>query len=66
MILRLGDEGYDLTISKEFINVTANKPAGLFYAIQTVTQLLPAKVEFVNTSKGPWELPACTIRDYPA
>jgi len=62
----LGDEGYDLTISKEFIKVTANKPAGLFYAIQTVTQLLPAKVELSTLQKGPWELPACTIRDYPA
>jgi hexosaminidase len=61
----LGDEGYALSISKEFIKVTANKPAGIFYAIQTIRQLLPAKVELSTPQQGPWEVPACTIRDYP-
>src|SRR3954454_17221753 len=29
----LGDEGYELSISKEYAKITANKSAGLFYAI---------------------------------
>ena len=51
---------------KSLIKVTANKPAGLFYATQTIRQLLPAKVELSTVQQGPWEIPACTIRDYPA
>jgi hexosaminidase len=62
----LGEEGYELSISKELIKVTANKPAGLFYATQTIRQLLPSKVELSTVQQGPWELPTCTIRDYPA
>jgi len=61
----LGDEGYELSISKEFTKVTANKPAGLFYAIQTIRQLLPARVESSTVQQGLWEIPACKIRDYP-
>jgi hexosaminidase len=62
----LGDEGYELSVSKDFIKVKANKPAGLFYAIQTIRQLLPSKVELSTAQQGPWQIPAVTIRDYPA
>ena len=41
----LGNEGYELTITKETVKLTANKPAGLFYGIQTIRQLLPAAIE---------------------
>ncbi|MGK2934366.1 MAG: family 20 glycosylhydrolase [Gemmatimonadaceae bacterium] len=41
----LGGEGYRLTISADRITASAARPAGLFYAIQTLRQLLPLEVE---------------------
>ena len=38
----LGDEGYALEITPKGISATAMKGAGLFYAVQTLRQLLPA------------------------
>ena len=62
---QLGDEGYQLTINSDAINLTANKPEGLFNGIQTIRQLFPAKIEMASRQQGPWEIPAGTIRDYP-
>jgi hexosaminidase len=62
----LGDEGYQLVIDEKSVRLTANKPAGLFYGVQTLRQLLPAKIEMVTLQEGPWELATGTIRDYPA
>lgn len=62
----LGDEGYQLKITGKLVSVTANKPAGLFHGIQTIRQILPAKVEKTSQQKGSWKLPAGIIRDYPA
>ncbi len=61
----LGDEGYELTITDKSVNLTANKPAGLFHGIQTIRQLLPPKVELSSVQKGPWKIATGTIRDYP-
>ena len=61
----LGNEGYELTITKELIKLTANKPAGLFYGVQTIRQLLPAKAELSTAQEGPWQIATGTIRDYP-
>ncbi|MDP2889954.1 MAG: beta-N-acetylhexosaminidase [Bacteroidota bacterium] len=61
----LGDEGYELTITGKSVNLKANKPAGLFYGVQTIRQLLPSKVELATTQKGPWKMATGTIRDYP-
>lgn len=61
----LGDEGYQLTITSEMIKLTANKAAGLFYGVQTIRQLLPARVESAGAQKGPWKIATGTIRDYP-
>lgn len=63
---QLGDEGYDLTITAEGISMSANTPAGLFYAIQSLRQLLPAKIEQQSKQEGPWLVATGTIRDYPA
>lgn len=62
----LGDEGYDLSISEETVVLKANKPAGIFYGVQTIRQLLPARVESGTAQEGPWKLATGTIRDYPA
>lgn len=61
----LGEEGYELTVTKSLLKISANKPAGLFYGVQTVRQLLPARVEMATLQEGPWEIPTGTIRDYP-
>lgn len=55
----LGTEGYKLTVTPANITISANNPAGLFYATQTFFQLLPAKK---NTS---WSVPVVTILDKP-
>lgn len=62
---QLGDEGYELNITNEMIKLTANKPAGLFHGIQTIRQLLPARVESTSSERGPWKIATGTIRDYP-
>lgn len=61
----LGEEGYELSITSELIKLTANQPAGLFYGIQTIRQLLPVRVESTSAEQGPWKISTGTIRDYP-
>jgi hexosaminidase len=61
----LGDEGYELTITEKLVSLKANKPAGIFYGIQTIRQLLPSKVELATEQKGPWKIATGTIRDFP-
>jgi len=41
--LPLGDEGYFLKVDKKGIVITASKPAGIFYGIQSLKQLLPVE-----------------------
>ena len=40
-----GDDGYRLTVATDRVTVAANHSAGLFYAVQTLKQLLPAFVQ---------------------
>lgn len=61
----LGDEGYEMNITVKGIIIRANRPAGIFYGIQTLRQLLPARIESTTTEDGPWEIATGTIRDYP-
>ncbi|RVU02048.1 beta-N-acetylhexosaminidase [Mucilaginibacter limnophilus] len=61
----LGDEGYTFTSTKRNIIITANKPQGLFYGIQTLMQLLPPSIEGHKFVKAKWKVPAVTIIDYP-
>jgi len=42
---RLGPEGYELSVSHDAIRISAPKVAGLFYAVQTLRQMLPAEIE---------------------
>jgi hexosaminidase len=60
-----GDEGYELNITKKLIVLSATNTAGLFRGIQTIRQLLPAKVEMDSKQAGPWEIATGTISDYP-
>ncbi|NPA37321.1 MAG: family 20 glycosylhydrolase [Chlorobi bacterium] len=62
----LGDEGYELEIDEEYITLTAYKPAGLFRGVQTLRQLLPARIESKELQQGPWEIATGKITDKPA
>jgi hexosaminidase len=61
----LGDEGYDLTIVRSGVVISANASAGLFHGIQTLRQLLPASIEAKRASPGPWRVIGGRIIDYP-
>ncbi len=62
----LGNEGYKLEVSANGVNIMANKPAGLFYGMQTLLQLMPKEIEEKNVVKNvSWKIPACNITDYP-
>jgi hexosaminidase len=62
----LGDEGYKLSATANAVVVSANKPAGLFYAVQTILQLLPKEIESkVPVKNFSWKIPAVEITDYP-
>jgi len=62
----LGSEGYSLDINEKGIQIKANGNTGLFYAWQTVMQLLPAGI-YSNTlqSNTSWTLPYVNIIDKP-
>lgn len=62
----LGKEGYRLTVAPAGVSVAANTPAGLFYGVQTLLQLLPKEIESKAAVKNiQWSIPAVTITDYP-
>ncbi|MES2417104.1 MAG: family 20 glycosylhydrolase [Bacteroidota bacterium] len=62
----LGNEGYRLTVGLKQVIISANKPAGLFYGVQTLVQLLPAAIESKEEVKGiKWAIPCVEITDYP-
>lgn len=61
----LGPEGYMITITPELVKVVANQPAGLFYAVQTIRQLLPPAIDSSSVQPGPWIMGTGTISDYP-
>jgi hexosaminidase len=61
----LGEEGYLLAVNPEGVRLAAYKPAGLFRGIQTIRQLLPARIESTTRQPGPWEMEGGSIRDLP-
>jgi hexosaminidase len=65
-LARLGDEGYRLVVTPTAISIRAFKPAGAFYAVQTLRQLLPPDIYRQAPIEGvSWRIPAVTIEDYP-
>ncbi|MEO7647996.1 MAG: family 20 glycosylhydrolase [Gemmatimonadaceae bacterium] len=60
----LGAEGYRLSITPQDVIASAPRPAGLFYAVQTLRQRLPAHVER-GSSRGRQALSATAIVDRP-
>jgi hexosaminidase len=52
-----GEEGYDLRIAPNRVTIAGGGRAGVFYAVQTLRQLLPLK--------APWRVPAGAVVDAP-
>ena len=61
----LGKEGYTLVSSANGVVITANEPAGLFYGMQTLLQILPKEIESKTTVNVAWTVPLVKITDYP-
>jgi len=61
----LGDEGYQLDIAATGVVVRAAAAAGLFAAVQTLRQLLPAAVDAGTPQRAEWVLPGGQIVDRP-
>ena len=64
-IAQIGKEGYTLISSPNGVVITANEPAGLFYGMQTLLQLLPKEVESKIAINMTWSIPYVKITDYP-
>jgi hexosaminidase len=62
---RLGTEGYELTADRRGVSLKARTPAGLFSGVQTLRQLLPARIESRTKQRGPWTVPAGKVVDHP-
>lgn len=60
-----GNEGYEVTISSNRISIKAAQPAGIFYGLQTLRQLLPPSVEHATQQNNRWLIPTVSITDYP-
>lgn len=59
-------EGYTIVATDEKIEVTATTGKGLFYATQSLRQLLPTAIEAPgNSVQTDWSIPAVEISDFP-
>ena len=61
----LKEEGYRLTVEPKGISIMANKPAGLYYGIQTLMQMMPAGGAMGNEAHKGIDIPCAEITDYP-
>jgi hexosaminidase len=62
----LGTEGYRLHIAPDQVDICAAAPAGLFYAVQSLRQLLPVQIfRQAPVASVEWKIPCVEIEDYP-
>ena len=62
----LGSEGYSLTVSGQTVSIKGSSPAGIFYGIQTLFQLLPPAIYSEKPVTGiTWSIPRVTVSDAP-
>ncbi|MEV5695636.1 beta-N-acetylhexosaminidase [Micromonospora globbae] len=62
---RIGQEGYQLDVTRHRVTIRANTAAGLFAGTQTLRQLLPAQIEASGRQRTRWTVPGGRIVDYP-
>jgi hexosaminidase len=59
-------EGYRLSVNNDKIAINGGSPAGVFYGIQTVLQLLPSEIYNKQRQKGiSWKVKGVEIEDAP-
>jgi hexosaminidase len=61
----LGSEGYHLRAGSQGVAVVAHTPEGLFRALTTLRQMLPAEVEATSRQNGPWQVAGAVVTDRP-
>lgn len=59
------DEGYRLSVTRTHVLAQAATPRGLFYAMQTMLQLLPPEIFGDKPTTQKWSLPCVEIADQP-
>jgi len=60
------DESYELLVNGDGVRISARRPAGLFYGVQTLRQLLPPQVYArESVSRISWVIPGVRIEDKP-
>src|SRR5947207_5230758 len=65
-LTRLGDEGYQLSVTARQITIRAHRPAGTFYAVETLRQLLPPDIFRAAPAVGvTWTVAEVQIEDRP-
>ena len=65
-LTRLTDEGYQLEVQPGRITLAASAPAGLFYGIQTLRQLMPPAIfRRAAVPDAQWRVPCVKITDLP-
>lgn len=65
-LMESGEEGYRLEVSPQRILARAATPHGLFYALQTLRQLLPVEIFSLTPQPGvDWAVPCVEIEDRP-
>lgn len=64
--LRLGAEGYRLSVTPDRVEIRAARPAGIFYATQTLLQLMPVAACAKSPQEGQlWSIACVEIEDTP-
>lgn len=58
-------ESYTLEVTPKKITIKASDPAGYFYGVQTLRQLLPPSIETKNSKEQNWVIPSIQITDSP-
>ncbi|RYY30251.1 MAG: beta-N-acetylhexosaminidase [Chitinophagaceae bacterium] len=62
----IGKEGYKLDVNSTGVHIRAAQPAGVFYGLQTLLQLLPKEIESkTRVENTEWTVPYVAITDYP-
>lgn len=64
----LGTEAYRLNVTPRRVTIEAARPAGFYYALQTLQQLLPSRAVLAgrpDEEVKAWTLPVVTINDAP-